>query len=1176
MDKGAIKKFATTARKKLLAAVKQRAFELGITETETQEPEVFEDGFRINNHFFRKQEMEQRDHLIKKINQTSFEHVIDEVAYTWFNRFIAIRFMEVNDFLPTGIRMFSSLEAGKTEPDALTEVDLLIDELDLDKNYIYELQDESDNNSLFKYILIQQCNQLGKMMPLVFEEITGYTELLLPDYLFAEKSVIHDLITIIKEKDWTREVEIIGWLYQYYNAEKKDDVFADLRKNIKISKENVPAATQLFTPRWIVQYMVDNSLGRLWVDSHNDGELQEKLPYYLESAKQPKEVIKELERITNKNIDPETITFLDPCMGSGHILVYAFEVLYEIYLSQGYRDRDIPKLILENNLYGLEIDKRATQLAYFALIMKGRQYNSRMFDTPVKSNVLAITESNEITTEDMDLFIGDDESVRDDVETIVEIFKDAKLYGSIIEVPEIELSRLRVRATELKEQDHTDLFALEFIEYSLPIIERLIDQAELLQKKYDIVVTNPPYMGRKGMNPELVKYVRKYYKDASADLFAVFMEVASRFVKDHGFLGMINQHAWMFLSSYEKLRKHTLRNHQIYSMAHLGTRAFAEIGGEVVQTTSFVMRKKVIPNFVSTFIRLVGENDTNKKSKNFFNPDCYYYKKQDEFRKIPGIPIAYWASQNVINLFENNKKILDFLNGGNGMTTGKNDSFLRMWFEVNKENLYLNAKSTEDAVSSKKKWFPYIKGGIFRKWYGNLEHIVNWENDGEAIKKEGRCFLRNQSNYFKEGISWSKVTTSNFSVRYSPSGALFDVAGISLFNESKLNIELFLGFLNSNVANHLIKLLSSTINYESGTIKSLPFIMQEKNIIHVVDQNISLSKSDWDSFETSWDFKKHPFLEFKQDATKLEDAYKNWEQEAEHRFNTLKANEEELNRIFIDLYGLQNELTPDVKDKDVTVNRADQERDVKSFLSYLVGIMFGRYSLDEEGLIFAGGEFDLNNYETFKPDKDNIIPITDEMYFEDDIVGRVIKLVKLIFGEEHIEDNLEFIADTLTRKRNETARERIRRYFLKEFYKDHVRTYQKRPIYWLIDSGRQDGFKALVYLHRYKSDLLSRVRTQYLHPQVKKYDDEISRLNLTMESDVSQAEKTRARKTKEKIEKQILECQSYDQVIAHMAHQQIELDLDDGVKVNYAKFQKISVPQGEGKPALKANIFAKT
>lgn len=1173
MDKGAIKRFATNARNKLIASVSQRAFEIGITEDNIIEPVTYEDGFKINDHFLRQTDIDKRNHLINKINQSGFEHIIEEVAYMWFNRFIAIRFMEVNDYLPTGVRMFSSIIEGKTEPDALTEIDLLMDDLQLNQDYIYELQDEGNHDALFKYVVIQQCNQLGDMMPLIFEEITGYTELLLPDYLLAENSVIFDLVAQIDEDAW-KEVEIIGWLYQYYNAEKKDEVFARLRKNIKIDKHHIPAATQLFTPRWIVEYMVDNSLGELWLESRPDAALKEKLTYYVADAEQPLHVQEQIQPLANDHINPEMITFLDPSMGSGHVLIYAFEVFYDLYLSQGYRKRDIPKLIIEKNLYGFEIDERATQLAYFALLMKAREYDSHIFIDPMKANLFTITESNDIQADDVDIFVGESAQIRSSFQQVIDTFTDAKLYGSIIQMPEIDVEPLKKGIMELKDKHYDSLFALDFNTYTLPIIERLIDQTEHLQKQYDIVVTNPPYMGRKGMDPQLVKYVREHYKDASADLFAVFMMVARRFVREHGFIGMINQHAWMFLSSYEKLRKHMLTHHQIYSMAHLGTRAFAEIGGEVVQTTTFVMRKKVIPDYQATFIRLTEIENAEEKAREFFNEKLHYVRTQDAFSDIPGSPIAYWASKQVMDVFKVNKKINDLFETKKGMFTGKNDRFLRLWYEIAFNNMKKDTISLIDAEMSEIKWFPCAKGGSYRKWYGNQEYVINWYKNGEELKEFERSGINNTDYFFKSSITWSDISSSSFSCRYLPNGFIFEsVSPILLANN---NMFYMLGIMNSKPFDYVTKFTMSTMHFSKGLIDVQPVIeANHKEISEIVHINISLSKSDWDSFETSWDFATHPLITFKKEATKISNAFANWEAEAEHRFQTLKANEEELNRIFIDLYGLQEELTPEVADKDVTVNRADPEREIRSLLSYFVGIMFGRYSLDREGLVFAGGTFDSQAYHTFQPDEDNIIPITDEMYFPDDIVGRTITLLKLIYGEEHLEANLEFIADSLTRKTNETARERIRRYYLKEFFKDHVRTYQKRPIYWLIDSGKQDGFKALIYVHRYETDLLSRVRTQYLHPQIQKYREEIGRLTMTVEADVSQVEKTRAKKSMEKIEKQIIECQQFDQVIAHMAHQQIALDLDDGVKVNYAKFQNIVIPQGEGKQAVTANVFAK-
>lgn len=1187
MDKSAIKKFAVTARNKLMETVEQRAFELGITKNAIKEAEVYQDGFLINQIYYKQYQIKQRNDLIREMEHKGFEQVIEEVAYTWFNRFIALRYMEVNDYLPSGVRIFSSIEPGKTEPDALTEVLLLIDELDLDEQKVYELQDANDDEDLFKYILIKQCNKLGEIMPMMFEKIEDYTELLLPNQLLAETSVIHDMVTVIDEDDWKQEVEIIGWLYQYYISEKKDEVFAGLKKNKKITKENIPAATELFTPRWIVQYMVDNSLGRLWLESHENRDLQEKLPYYLEAADQPEHVIEQLDIFKNPNLKPESIKFFDPCMGSGHILVYAFEVFFELYKSQGYREQDIPRLILENNLYGLDIDPRAAQLAYFSVMMKARGYNYRIFESLIETNIHWIDESNGITEQDVAMF-AEASDLKEDLHVLIDTFEDGRLYGSIIEMPDIDLMGLKEQANKLKEAEVDDIFAIDFKEYVLPVIESLIDQAIILARKYDVVVTNPPYMGRKGMNAELSKYVKENYKKSSADLYAVFMEVASHSAKENGFIALINQHSWMFLSSFEKLRKEMLEKHQIYSMAHLGTRAFSEIGGEVVQTTSFVMRKGVIKDYLATFIRLTDFDDAEEKALHFYDEALHFKRTQDGFSDIPGSPVAYWASEQTRRIFRNSKKMSEMAIPKQGMATANNNRFLRLWFEVRFKKIEFNYCDKESAKENNKKWVPYNKGGGYRKWYGNKDYVVNWKNDGEEIKnyiidrypylKGNYSFvIKNEKYYFQKGLTWSDINSSNLSVRINERGVLFSDVGNIIFpinvNEGYLH-----AYLNSKVTIILSNLITSTIHFKPGNMEQLPIIIDYSNldiIKKMVRKNISISKSDWDSFETSWDFQTHPFLEIKRDTTKIADAFFNWQQEAENRFQALKANEEELNRIFIDLYGLQDELAPEVEDKDVTVSRADQERDVKSFLSYAVGVMFGRYSLDEEGLAFAGGKFTMDKYQTFKPDTDNVIPITDDTYFEDDIVTRLTKFLKIVFGDEHVEENLDFIADTLTRKANETSRQRIRRYFLKEFYKDHVQTYQKRPIYWLFDSGRQNGFKALIYLHRYDKDLVAKIRTNYLHEQQRKYKEEIDRLDKIEEADIPNQEKTRAKKRKEKLQKQLLECQNYDQIIAHVASQKLELDLDDGVKVNYAKFQNVEIPQGEGKKPLKGNLLAK-
>ncbi|GGJ91375.1 class I SAM-dependent DNA methyltransferase [Lentibacillus kapialis] len=1180
MDKGAIRKFAVSARNKLLEAVAQKAFELGVTKDAIKEADIYQDGFMINQKYYKQYQIKQREKLIQEVNQKGYDQVIEEVAYTWFNRFIALRFMEVNDYLPTGIRIFSSIEAGKRDPDALTEVLMLADDLDLNEQKVYELQDANDDEDLFKYILIKQCNKLGEIMPMMFEEIEDYTELLLPEHLLVENSVVRDMVMMIDEADWQREVEIIGWLYQYYISEKKDAVFADLKKNKKITKENIPAATELFTPRWIVQYMVDNSLGRLWLESHPDKGLQEKLPYYLESAEQPENVVEQLEALKDPGLKPETITFFDPCMGSGHILVYAFEVFYELYKSQGYREQDIPHLIIENNLYGLDIDPRAAQMAYFAVMMKARSYNYRLFDKQIVMNLRWIEESNHLTEQDLEIFVGDTE-LRNDVQALMDTFMDAKLYGSIIEIPGIDLEALKERADVLKESERNDMFELDFKEHALPMIESLIEQGEILSEEYDVVVTNPPYMGRGGMEKELLNYASENFPLTKNDLSTIFMEKCSVYTKDSGYYTLINIPTWMNLSSYEEYRKRIISNETLINMVHLGRGIFGSDFG----TVSFVFKKRLIKNFIGVYLKLFEKKshvESNKvKQALFHKRHNVYYNKQDHFFAIQGCPIAYSATDSIIKIYKNENKLGEIAKPRQGLATGSNNRFVRYWYEVNCLKIGFNYQDRKLTEKSSEKWFPYNKGGNYRKYYGNNYYIVNWINDGEEIRNfkniNGKLKSRpqNMNYYFKEAVSWSKVTIGGFSTRFIPNGFIFDVAGCSIFAD-KEDLIYILGFTNSKIATRILDFLSPTVNYEVGHISRLPIKKSSKNYVNdIVMKNILLSKSDWDSFETSWDFKTHPFIEFQQNAAKLSDAYKNWEQEAEHRFQTLKANEEELNRIFIDLYGLQEELNPEVEEDEVTVSRADLERDVKSFISYTVGLMLGRYSLDEEGLAFAGGEFDSSKYQSFQPDPDNVIPIADDVYFEDDIVGRFITILKTVFGEESLEENLDFIADALTRKTNETSHERIRRYFLKEFYTDHVKTYQKRPIYWLFDSGKENGFKALVYLHRYEPGLVSRVRTQYLHPQQRKYEEEIGRMDMLLESDVPQQEKTKAKKAKEKLQKQLLECQHYDQVIAHVANQQVDLDLDDGVKVNYTKFQNVEVPQGEGKSPFKANVLAK-
>jgi hypothetical protein len=1217
VDKTAIRNFAVKARRKLIEDITHKAYEIGITKDKILDIETFDGGFRVkgreNGKTFKKYELKQRDKLIQNIKHKGFEQVIEEVAYTWFNRFIALRFMEINNYLPTGVRVLSSIEEGKTEPDIIQEA-LNID-LDHDPEIVYRLQDSNDTEDLYRYLLVKQCNQLGKIMPNVFEEIADYTELLLPDKLLAEGSVIRDLIEEIEEYDWKIEldeeekkqeaekgehgIEIIGWLYQYYISEKKDEVFAGLKNNKKITKENIPAATQLFTPKWIVKYMVENSLGRLWLESHPNEELKAQWKYYLEEAEQEPEVQKQLDELKDPNLDPEDIKVLDPAMGSGHILVYAFDVLYEIYLSAGYSEREIPTLILEKNLYGLDIDDRAGQLATFALLMKARSKNRRIFRHKPKMNLCSIQESNDIPKEAIEYLVNQKETElekhfhREDVDYLIEVFNDAKEYGSILEVKKIDFDALEKRIEEVRNNVPENLFELQYREIILEKIPPLIEQAKIMSQKYDVVCTNPPYMGRRGMNPKLMKYLDNNFKDSKTDMFAVFMEKNDKYLKNNGLMGMINQHSWMFLSSYERLREKLISNRTIYNMVHLGAHAFEEIGGEVVQTTVFVTTNTNVPEYKTTYVRLVDFKSQFDKEEAFLLGENRYVIKKEGFQKIPGWPIAYWISKNMRRVFEKGIPLEKLAAPRQGLATGNNNKFLRLWHEVSNIQIGLSMESTEQFHNSGLKYAPYNKGGEFRKWYGNYEYIIKFDKENYNELSRVGNHLPSRQYYFKQSITWSFVSISYFGVRFSPAGSVFDVGGSSVFPPEDI-IYYLTGLMCSKISTKLMNILNPTINFQVGDVKRIPVLVSNKykpSIDGLVEKNIEISKTDWDSFETSWDFKKHPILAYKKEADTIEAAFTNWSNFAENQFNQLKANEEELNRIFIEIYGLQNELTPELADEDITISKADRERDIKSFISYAVGCMFGRYSLDEEGLIYAGGDFDdkfrlrdgqweIKTKEGWKKSRvniveHNVIPIADGDYYEDGILERFVDFVKVSFGEETLEENLDYIAETLGRKANETSRQTIRRYFLKDFYKDHVNTYKNRPIYWLFDSGKQNGFKALIYMHRYDSSTVARVRTDYLHSLQKKYEAEINHLDILIDSDISEREKAAARKKKETILKQIEECRLYDEVIAHVANQRIEIDLDDGVKVNYAKFQGVEIPQGKGRKPLKADLLAK-
>lgn len=1192
MDKNAIKKYAVWARRELIDRVTKRAAMYGITDKNCDNYNADS----VNGHLLSGIEKRQRQALIRRIEEKGYEPVMEEVAYTWFNRFAALRFMEVNGYLPSHIRVFTDDE-GRFRPQILSEaIHMELDGLDMTK--VYQLKADNQEEELFKYLLIVQCNALNSILPGMFQRIEDYTELLLPDYLLREGSVIEQMINLIPEENWKDQVQIIGWLYQYYNTEPKDKVFADLKKNIKISKENIPAATQLFTPDWIVHYMVENSLGRLWLEGHpsardkylpdhnTDGSVcvkEGKWNYYLEEAEQEPAVEAQLAEIRKQYaaLKPTEILTIDPCAGSGHILCVLFDVLVQIYEDYSYTAREAAASIVQNNLWGLDIDDRAAQLAYFAVMMKARQYDRRFFTKEVQPHVYAIQESNLIERKHLN-YLGhglsalERNNALNQMNALLDAFIDAKEYGSILQPGEYDWALLsRFVADTTPEQQVT--FDESGVETTQAQLRLMIAQGQALAQKYHAVVTNPPYMGGSGMSAKLSDFVKSNYPDSKSDLFAVFMERCRQMAVNNGFQAMITQHSWMFLSSFEKLRTKLLTV-DIVNMAHLGARAFEEIGGEVVQTTSFVMRKSHVADYKGEYCRLIEPTTQQGKENMFLAGENRYAADQSNFSKIPGAPVAYWASDTAraAYQFPNMDQIAQ---PRHGLATSDNDRFLKLWHEVD-----AGKASLVQRCDTTKKWFPMSKGGDFRRWYGNLDWVINYENDGKELKDYAisiyRCSSRTIQNtqfYFKIGLTWSALTSGGFSVRLQEEGALFGSGGYCAFAENDI-LYYILALLNSKVTGAFINYVSPTLNYEVGHIKTIPVVINNEmheTVNALVTTNITLSRQDWDSFETSWDFKEHPLIRWSRclgDATSigatiqyyygrrmpvscpLELCYLLWQGECNKRFEELKANEEALNRIFIDIYGLQDELTPDVDDKDVTVRKADLSRDIRSLISYAVGCMVGRYSLDKPGLAFAGGAWDASQYVTYPADKDGILPITDDEYFADDIVTMFVNWLKTVYGADTLEENLRFISDALGGKGS--PREVIRNYFLNDFYKDHLKVYQKRPIYWLFDSGKKNGFKALVYMHRYQPDTIARVRTDYVHEMQSRYRTAIADVEQRING-ASTSERVKLTKRLTVLQAQAEELRLYEEKIHHLADQMIAIDLDDGVKVNYAKFADV-------------------
>lgn len=1215
MDKTAIRNFAIEARKILMKSAITEAGFYGITKNGCKDPvqkgndfEVYETVAGTENRIFG-DDIKRRANLVQAIKTLGFEQVIEETAYTWFNRIIAIRFMEVNNYLPTRVRVLSS-ETGSGTPDIITQADTVELNLTLDElEKIQTAKRENRYDDAFRMLFVKQCNELNAILPGLFEKTDDYMELLLK-ITYTGDGVIRMLVDSIPEDNFNVEtegqVEIIGWMYQYYNTELKDDTFAKLKKNVKITKERIPAATQLFTPDWIVRYMVENSLGRVWIEHLRaiNPSVDEKAKaeefgwkYYLPEAEQDDDVQAQLVEIRKsyKDLTPQDITCIDPCMGSGHILVYMFDVLMDIYRSEGFSEREAVFDILEKNIRGLDIDRRAYQLSYFALMMKARGYNRIFFrgHEDMEGNrvlavpkVYAIEESNSIDREQLKYFgAGLDNLSKNNainqINGLLDSLYDAKEYGSILAVDNYDWSLLHSFLSRMEYDGQGSLFG--FMAYqSKDLIEKLVDIGELLSGRYDSVITNPPYMGMSNANPKLSEYVKNTFPDEKLDMSTIFMSCCRRFTKSIGYMSMINIPVWMFLGSYEKLRDNLLQSQTIMSMIHLGRGVFGSDFG----TTAFVFSGRKYDYYVGSYKRLFkkqGAVDSVEQKEKWFFEENTYYSIQERYSDIPGSPIAYWVSDTFVDCFKN-KKIEDIAAARLGMATANNDTFLRLWHEVDYRKIGFRLKTRQDAIESHKKWFPYNKGGDYRKWYGNLNYVVNWENDGAEIRsfKDGKTGRIRSHNYnldyiFRPGITWTFVSSSKFASRMFDEGVLCDAVGCGLYCEEKdrLYIE---AVLSSKVTDYILNVLNPSISYQPGNIGSIPIILDSKmkeEIEELAKKCFEICKNDWNERENSYDFEKNPLIG---GFDTIEESVSSYIRKKEDEFASLKQLEEKINDKLITAYGLGAEITSNVEKDDVSVKVPELLDCVKNLISYAVGCMFGRYSLDQKGLLFAGGNYQPDSQSSYQVDADNIIPITDESYFDDDIVGRFVDFIRIAFGENKIEENLEYIANALGKK-GASSREKIRNYFLEDFYKDHCGMYSitgsgKRPIYWLFDSGKENGFKCLIYMHRYTSDTIGLIRSDYLTKAQTMIENALRNAEYAINSSASAVDRAQATKKRDKYIKQLAEIRAYYPALSHIALQRIELNLDDGVKANYAKFQGIEVSI-EGEKKQKVDLLAK-
>ncbi|MCG9052525.1 BREX-1 system adenine-specific DNA-methyltransferase PglX [Laribacter hongkongensis] len=1170
MNKSKLKSYAPQARKDFIAMVQSRAAQLGIAEVKGQlqiEPaEVQGDVAVIAGQAFPAKVARQRERLLARMQKDGFAATVEAIAYTWFNRLAALRYMELHNFLGHGQRVLSSVTEGGL-PDILTHALEIAESGELPGISVAEVSElklASKDGELYKRLLVAQCNQLAGHMGFLFERIDDDSELLLPDNLLRSDSVVRKLIDSIDEADW-QQVEIIGWLYQFYISEKKDQVIGKVVKSA-----DIPAATQLFTPNWIVKYLVQNSVGRLWLQANPTSTLASQMQYYIAPAEQTPEVNAQLDALIRARIsedgdtlNPESISVLDPACGSGHILVEAYDLLKAIYQERGYRERDIPRLILQKNLYGLDIDDRAAQLAAFALLMKARADDRRLFSEPVQLNVLSLQESAGLDAAQLPQDLGlNDAAERSALNTLLSIFTQAKTFGSLLQIPGVLSQALPQLAARIAAaQTSGDLYA----QSAAATLQPLLQQAQVLARQYDSVVANPPYMGGKGMNKEFKDFAQIEYQNSKNDAFAMFMERCLRFGNASSSLGYVTPYVWMFISSYERIRAKIINETTIQSLIQLEYNAFEPA---CVPVCTFVIGKTSLSGYAGSYVKLSDfkghENQAPKTIEAIQNNSCgwFYVKKSADFNKVQGAPLAYWVSEILFDVFESSPSISSVADPRQGLATGDNDRFLRRWYEIDVTNFAIDCQDRKEAKNRPEKWFPCQKGGGFRRWYGNNEYVVNWKNDGDEIRnfKDAAGKLRSRPQnidyFFRAGGTWSSLTSSYFSMRYSPSGFIFETKGAMCFMHDNLKISYLIALANSKVIDSCLLALSPTLDYHEGPFGKLPYV--EKNhdeVVVLCEEAVEISKNDWDGFEYSWDFKRLAICEY--GIVSLKDSWMHHFERLQCFIDRIKEIEKLNNQLFINAYGLQDELCPDVSDDQITLTRADREKDMQRLVSYAIGCMMGRYSLDEPGLVYAHAGnvgFDSQRYTRFAADTDGIVPVSDLPWFADDATHRVKEFLVAVWGQETLAENLAWLADSLGRKTDETAEDALRRYISGSFFKDHCQTYKKRPIYWLFSSGKHKAFEALVYLHRYNEATLARMRAEYVVPLTGRMAERIALL----EDDARKASTGAARKALDKqvdkLKKKLEELRLFDEKLRHYADQRIELDLDDGVKVNYGKF----------------------